>query len=219
MELLEHWSSLLGYRHILGLGVAISSLSVASRSEAHPDDGRRANSVSVGIDFGYALPRSGDFLSGGYGKSFVLEFSRRNWRVDWRLGESYSLKVKDFPDVDVGASMDVQSFSFSYIFPGAFRPKLGLGAAIFSSSVAFLDSEDVVQVQGRGGLGVVASGELVYVKTPRLHFVLSGRAYFVEWERVSAPVIVNADNSMIEESIEPDNGIPISLSLGLRISL
>jgi hypothetical protein len=174
--------------------------------------------ITAGFDVGAALPGS-DFYSYGAGKAYVLAGQFGHWRLDWRLAESYDLQQA----ADLGATVDGQfsshTMAISRVFGGSVRPAIGFGAALVSSSLATLNQENRVITQDRTGIGAVAAAEVSHTVADTFDVVFGVRAYLIKWEEVPGTVLYSADSMSFEEGVEPDDSLPLSASVGLRIIL
>ena len=197
---------------MLGLGVAL--LLACLRAEARAD-----SHFAVGMDVGAAAPINSEFFDVGFGTAYVASVAARNWKLDWRVGESYSLYMKNDLGASVDGDMTAHSMSLSRVFGGRLHPQLGVGAALLSSSYASIDEENYVQVIERDGVGLVGSGQIALDLNSRIALVFGARAYWIQWEELSASVIYEASDMGFTEGVEPKTSIPFAGSLGVRLIL
>ncbi len=195
--------------------VATSGVAVAEDYEDIDMDEVR---ITVGLDLGAVVPATGSNLYAlGAGKAYVVTSQFGNWRLDWRVGESYDLQQS----TELGASVDgrfsSQSMSIGRVFGGALHPTLSCGAALLSTSLPTIAANGQVVASERDGVGIVLAAEVRHTLASRLDLVGSVRGYSVKWEQVPGSVITEANETGFMQSTAPEAGIPISANIGLRI--
>ena len=208
-RLAKRWAA---FAFALSTLLAGPTLATAENDEFDLDDAR----ITLGVDVGAAVS-GGDFYSFGAGKAYVFALQYGQWRLDWRLAESYDLTQ----EADLGATVDGEfashTMSVARVLPFTMRPTIGLGAALVSSSAPTIASDGRVTAVERSGVGLVASAEVSHTVAETFDIVFGVRAYFVKWEEVSGSVIYEADSTSFKEGVEPDLSPPMSASLGIRV--
>ncbi len=173
--------------------------------------------IALGLDVGASVPGMTSFYSHGIGKAYVLSGQFGEWRLDWRVGESYDLRQANDLGAHVDGSMTSHSMSVARVFGGPLRPALSLGAARLSTSLATIDPSGRVVATTRDGIGLIVGAEAGHPISSNLELLVGVRGYLLQWEEVAGPVIYEADETSFSSGVEPEAGIPISMTVGVRV--
>lgn len=174
--------------------------------------------ILIGADLGIGSGGGGsDLFGAGLGSSLSFGYRSGTYTLIFRLAESYDLSPDSALQEALDGSFKPSSVVFSYWLSLHDDWRLGLGGGPALVSSSYVTSENgVVGVAEREAVGAALMLAASLPLGSAVNFVVSMHGYALFWEHPAEVVIEDVADEMVVRTVDPNNGMPLSLSAGFH---